>query len=128
MQEAKPSVLIAEGVLDVDVKSELYKSWPELAAFVVDEGIQIYCTELSIMNLGRTIGVPVRHLSVTSGEIYYVKFKEEVGVSGEVLQVVGADRQLGRDVVLGTSEAERVLQKGQCVGYLFPLQSIEYFL
>ena len=30
MQEAKASVLIAEGVLDVNDKSLLYKSWPEL--------------------------------------------------------------------------------------------------
>ena len=44
MQEAKASVLITEGVLEVDGKRLPYKSWPELAAFVVDEGIQIYFT------------------------------------------------------------------------------------
>ena len=110
----------------MDGKRLPYKSWPETAAFVVDEGIQIYCTELLVMKLGRTMGVPVRHTAVTGGEIYYVKYKEEVGVSGEILQVVGANGQLGRCVVSGTGEAERVLQRGQCMGYLFPLLTINY--
>ena len=88
-QEAKASVLVTVGVLDVDGKRLLYKSWPELGAFAMDEGIWIYCTELSIMKPAKTMGVPVRHLAVTSGEIYYVKYKEGVGVSGEVIQVVG---------------------------------------
>ena len=126
MQEAKVSVLITEGVLEVDGKHKPYKSWPEPAAFVVDEGIRIYCTELSIMKPRRSMGVPVRHTAVTGGEIYYVKYKEEVGVFGEILQVVGADGQLGRCVVSGTGEAERVLQRGQCMGYLFPLLNIDY--
>ena len=78
------------------------------------------------MKPGRIMGYPVCHTAVTGGEIYYVKYKEEVGVSGEILQVVGADGQLGRCVVLGTSEAERVLQRGQCMRYLFPLLSIGY--
>ena len=68
---------------------------------------------------GRTMGVPVRHLAVTGSEIYYVKYKEEVKVSGEVLQVVGANGQLGQCNVLWTSEAERVLQRGQCMEYYF---------
>lgn len=85
MQEAKVSFLITEGVLDMDGKWLPYNSWPEPAAFVVEEGIQIYCTELSIMKPGRTIGVPVCHLEAIGGEIYYVNYKEEVGVSGKVL-------------------------------------------
>ena len=95
MHEAKASVLITEGVLGVDGKQLPYKSWPEPAAFVVEEGIWIYCSELSIMRPGRTMGVPVRHLAVTGGGIYQVKYKEGLGVSGEVLQVVGANGQLG---------------------------------
>ena len=68
MQEAKALVLITEGILDKDGKQLPYKSWPEPAAFVVDESIQIYCTELSIMKPGRTMGVPVSHLALTGGE------------------------------------------------------------
>ena len=78
------------------------------------------------MKPGRSMGVPVRHTAVTGGEIYYIKYKEEVGVFGEILQVVGANGQLGRCVVSGTGEAERVLQRGQCMGYLFPLLNINY--
>ena len=37
---------------------------------------------------------------------------------------MGANRQLGWCIVSGTGEYERVLQKGQFVGYLFPLLSI----
>ena len=95
MQEAKASIFITEGVLEVDGKRVPYKSWPEPAAFVVDDCLQIYCTELSTMKPGRTMGVPVRHTAVTGGEIYYVKYKEEVGVSREILQDVGANGQLG---------------------------------
>ena len=61
------------------------------------------------MKPGMTMGVPVCHLAITGGEIYYIKYKEGVGVSGEVLQVVGAKGQSGWCVVSGTSEAERVL-------------------
>ena len=37
----------------MDGKRLPYKSWPESAAFLVDEGIQIYCTEISIVKPGR---------------------------------------------------------------------------
>ena len=39
---------------------------------------------------------------------------------------MGANGQLGRCIVLGTGDAERVLQRGQCMGYLFPLLTINY--
>ena len=51
------------------------------------------------------MGVPVRHLALTGCEAYCVKYKEGVGVSWEVLQVVGANSQLGQCIVLGTGEA-----------------------
>ena len=103
----------------MDGKRLPYKSWPEPAAFLVDEGIQIYCTEFSIMKPGQKMGVPVCHLALTSGEIYYVKFKEEGGVSGEVLQVVGANGQLGWFIVLRTGEAEGCCRKASVWGF-FP--------
>ena len=68
------------------------------------------------MKPGRTMGIPVSHLAETGVKIYYVNYKEGVGVSGEKLQVEGVNSQLGRCVVLGTGEAERVLQKRPVYG------------
>ena len=70
LHKAKASIQISEGSQVVDTVKMPYKLRPEPAAFVVDEGIQIYFTEHLIMKPGRTMGAPVCPLAVIGGEIY----------------------------------------------------------
>ena len=79
------------------------------AAFVVEEGVCVYCNKLTVIRPGRSVGVPVRHLGVTGGEVYYVKYKDESRVSGEFLKVVSIDSQLGTCVVSSQGCEEFIL-------------------
>ena len=51
--------------------------------------------------------------------MYYLKYKEEVGVSGEILQVVGAIGQLGQCVVLGTVKLRGCCKEASVWGIYF---------
>ena len=66
---------MSEGSLVVDTVKIPYKSWPEPAAFVVEEGVRVYCNKLTVIRPGRSVGVPVRHSGETGGEVYFVKYK-----------------------------------------------------
>ena len=122
--QEKASIQVSEGSLEVDTVKIPYKLWPEPAAFVVEEGVRVYCNKLTAIRPGRSVGVPVRHLRVTQGEFYYVKYKDELQVSGEFLKVVSEDGQLGMCIVSGQDSEEFILQKGQCLCFLFPLHSV----
>ena len=100
LHKAKASIQVSEGSLVVDTNKIPYKLWPEPAAFVMEEGVCIYCNKLTVIRPGRSVGVPVRHSGVTGGEVYYVRYKDELCVSGEFLKVVSEDGQLGTCVVL----------------------------
>ena len=75
LHKAKASIQISEGSLVVDTVKIPYKSWPEPAAFVVEEGVRVYCDKLTVIRPGRSVGVPVCHYGVTGGEVYCVKYK-----------------------------------------------------
>ena len=86
LHEAKASIQVSEGSLVVDTVKIPYKLWPEPAAFVVEEGVCVYCNKLTVIRPGRSVGVPVRHSGVTGGEVYFVKYKDKSCVSGEFLR------------------------------------------
>ena len=92
--------------------------------FVVEEGACIYCDKLTVIRTGRSVGVPVCHSGVTGGEVYFVKFKDKLRVSGEFLKIVSGDGQLGTCIVSGQGCEEFILQKGQCFCNIFPLLSV----
>ena len=69
LHKAKASIQVSEGSLVVDMVKIPYKFWPEPAAFVVEEGVRVYCDKLTVIRTGRSVGVPVRHLGVTGAEV-----------------------------------------------------------
>ena len=73
---------------------------------------------------GRSVGVPVCHLGVTGGEVYYFKYKDESCILGEFLKVVSEEGQLGMCVMLGQGCEKFILQKGQCFCFFFPLLNV----
>ena len=88
--------------------------WPEPAAFVVEDGLCVYCNKLTVIRPGRSLGVPVLYLGVTGGEFYFFKYKDESCVLGEFLKVVLEEGQLG-ECVMSSQCCERfILQKRQC--------------
>ena len=110
---------MSEGSLVVDTVKIPYKSWPEPAAFVVEEGVRVYCDKLTVIRPGRSVGVPVRHSGVIGGEVYFFNYKDKSRVSGEFLKVVSESGQLGTCVVSGQGCKEFILQKGQCLVLFF---------
>ena len=109
LHKAKASIQVSEVLLVFDTVKLPYKLWPEPAAFVVEEGVRVYCNKLTVIRPGRSVGVSARHLGVTGGEDYYVRYKDELRVSGEFLKVVSEDGQLRMCVVLGQGCKEFIL-------------------
>ena len=122
LHKAKASIQVSEGFLVVDTVKIPYKLWPEPAAFVVEEGVCVYCKKLTVIRPGRSVGVPVRHLGVTCGEKYSVNYKDESCVSMEFLKVVSEEGQLGECVVLGQGHENLLLKRDSVfVSYSFTL-------
>ena len=94
LHKAKASIQVSEGSLVVDTVKIPFKSWPEPAVFVVEEGVRIYCNKLTVIRPGRSVVVPVCHSGVTGGEVYFFKYKDKLRVSGEFLKIVSEDGQL----------------------------------
>ena len=69
LKEAKAKSLVAEGVIKVNGERLIYNSWPEPALITAEEGIQVYCEKFTVFSPGRILGIPVRHLAVTGGEM-----------------------------------------------------------
>ena len=54
----------------------MYKSWPKPALFITEDGIRIYCDQFTVLTSGKVLGVPVHHLAVTGGDVYYLQYKD----------------------------------------------------
>ena len=63
LKEAKAKILLEEGVIEVNGEHIIYKSWPEPASFIAEDGIRIYCDQFTVLTPGKVMGVPVRHFS-----------------------------------------------------------------
>ena len=73
------------------------------------------------------MGVPVRHNVVTGKEVYFVKYKEDLNVEGEILKLASDDGQIHHCELIGKGKADRVIQKGQCLGSIYPLLDARNF-
>ena len=73
------------------------------------------------------MGVPVRHNVVTRNEVYFVKYKEDLNVEGEILMLASDDGQIHHCELKGKGKADRVIQKGQCLGSIYPLLDARNF-
>ena len=71
LKEAKAKILLEEGVIEVNGEHIIYKSWPEPASFIAEDGFRIYCDQFTVLTPGRVMGVPVCHLAVTGGDVLY---------------------------------------------------------
>ena len=57
------------------------------------------------------MGVPVRHLAVTGGDVYYVQYKDGSCVEGEFLKVAERKEFLGQCVIQCVGQFEVVSRK-----------------
>ena len=69
------------------------------------------------------MGIPVRHLAVKGGDMYYVQYKDGSCVEREFPKVAYSKRFLGQCEVQCVGQSEVVLQKNQVLSVLFPLLS-----
>ena len=111
MKEAKAKILVGEGVIEVNGERIAYKLWPKPAMFTAEDGIRIYCDQFTILTPGKVLGIPVRHLEVTGGDVYYVQYKDGSCVEGEFLKVADSEGFLGQCEIQRLGQSKVVLQK-----------------
>ena len=87
--------MLKEGVIKVNGERIIYKSWPEPALFIAEDGIRVYCNQFTVLTPCKVMGIPVRHLAVTGGDVYYVQYKDGSCVEGEFLKVADSKGFLG---------------------------------
>ena len=111
----------AEGVVSIDGEKLKIKLYPEPALFVAEEGVRVYSRELIVLPPGKSMGVPVRHQAVTKNEVYFFKYQDELNIEGEILKSVSDDGLIHHCEVKGKGNTDKVIQKGRCLGCVFPL-------
>ena len=115
--------MVGEGVIKVNGERFVYKFWPKPASCTAEDGIRIYCDQFTVLNPGKVLGIPVRHLAVTGGDVYYVQYKDGSCVEGEFLKIADSKGFLGQCEVQCVGQSEVVLQKSKVLGVLFPILS-----
>ena len=89
--------------------------------FIVEKGVRVYSREFMVLLPKKSVGVPVRHNVVTRNEVYFLKYKEDLNMKGEILKLASDDGQIHHCELKGKGKTDRVLQKGQCLGSILPL-------
>ena len=74
-----------------------------------------------ILPPGKNVGKPVRHNVVTGNEVYFLKYKEDLNIEEEILKKVSDDGQIHHCELKGKGKTDRFIQKGQCLGSIYPL-------
>ena len=69
----------------------------------------------------KNVGVPACHNVVTGNELYFLKYKEDLNIKEEIMKLVSDDGQIHHCEMKGKGKTERVIQKGQCLGSIYPL-------
>ena len=109
LKEAKAKILLEEGVIEVNGEHIIYKSCPKPALFIAEDGIRIYCDQFTVLTPGKVMGVPVRHLAVTGGDVYYVQYKDGYHIEGEFLKVADSKGFLYQCEIKCVGQSEVVL-------------------
>ena len=121
LKEAKAKILVGEGVIKVNWERIVYKLWAKPALFIAEDGIRLYCDQFTVLTPGKVLGVPVCHLAMTGGGVYYIQYKDGSCVEGEFLKVTDSEGFLGQCEIQCVGQSEVILQKNQVLGVLFPL-------
>ena len=109
LKEAKAKILLEEGVIEVNGEQIVYKLWPKPALFVADNSIRVYCDQFTVLTPGKVMGVPVCHLAVTGGDVYYVQYKDRSCAEGEFLKVADSEGFLGQCEIQSIGQSEVVI-------------------
>ena len=70
VKETNPIFKATEGGVSVNGKNVKYKPYPDLALFIVEEGVRVYSCELMVLPPRNNVGVPVHHQEVTRNKVY----------------------------------------------------------
>ena len=65
--------------------------WPNPALFTAEDSIWIHCDQFTVLTPGKILGIPVCHLAVTGGKMYYVQYKNGSQGEGEFLKVADSE-------------------------------------
>ena len=69
--------------------------------------------------------VEVYHQQLDKGEVMYLQFNERAKVTRNLLAETNQEGLVGAIKVEGREDMNNVIQKGQCLGWLFPLLNVK---
>ena len=110
---------VVNGIIRIQGEQIPYKAWPEPASFLAEDGVKLYCKELAVISKGEPKMVEVYHQQLDKGEVMYLQFNKRAKVTGNFLAETNQEGLVGAIKVEGKEDTNNVIQKGQCLGWLF---------
>ena len=110
--------------IKMKVEKVPYKAWTEPALFSVEEGTKKYKKELTVIAKGELNPIAVYHGMTRKNEVMFLQYTEKGNVQGDFLAETNKKGFI-RIEAEGRNKKACVLQRGQCVGWLFPLIDVK---
>ena len=125
LKAAEAIIDVVNGSIRIQGEQIPYKAWPEPASFLTEDGVKLYFKELAVISKGEPKMIEVYHQQLDQGEVMYLQFNERAKVTGNFLAETNQEGLVGAIEVEGREDANNVIQKGQCLGWLFPLLNVK---
>lgn len=125
LKAAKAIIDVVNGNIRIQGDQSPYKSWPELASFLLEDIVKLYCKELATISKGEPKTIKVYHQQLDKGEVVYLQYSERAGVSGNLLAETNQEGFVEEIEVEGREDVTSLIQLGQCIGWLFPLMNVK---
>ena len=112
---------VVNGSVRIAEEKVPYKACPEPALFSVIEGTKAYSKQLTVIAKGESNPIEVYHIKTKKNEDMFLKYTEKGNIQGDFLAETNNEDFIKRIEVEGRDKVACNLQRGQCVGWLFPL-------
>ena len=116
---------VVNGTIRIAEEKVPYKAWPEPALFVMEDGTKVYSKEFAVIGKGKSKPITVCHKKIGKNEAMFLQYTEKGNIHGDFLAETNEEGFIEKIEVEGRSNEACVLQKGQCVGWLFPLMDVK---
>ena len=116
---------VVNGTIRIAEEKVPYKAWPEPALFLMEDGTKVYSKELAVIAKGTSKPIAVYHGTTGKNEVMFLQYTEKRNVQGNFLVETNEEGFIEKIEVEGRNNEACVLQKGQCVKWLFPLIDVK---
>ena len=125
LKAAGATIDVVDGTIRIAEEKVPYTAWPEPALFVMEDGTKVYSKEFAIIEKGKSKPITVCHEKIRKNEAMFLQYTKKGNIQGDFLAETNEEGFIEKIEVEGRSNEACVLQKGQCVGWLFPLMDVK---